>query len=56
MAWPASQIGQAHYLASHGGYPRERVEIHEYPSGHMAYLGEESAQVFAADVRSFIKL
>ena len=52
----ACQIGQARYLASHGGYPKERVEINEYPSGHMAYLGEESAKAFADDVRTFIRL
>ena len=51
----ACQIGQTRYLVSHGDYPKERVEIHEYPSGHMAYLGEESTLAFAADVRSFIK-
>ncbi len=50
----ACQIGQARYLATHGGYPKERVEITEYPSGHMAYLGEESAEAFATDVRNFI--
>ena len=52
----ACQIGQARYLATHGGYPLERVEINEYPSGHMAYLGEESAKAFAEDVRNFIKI
>ncbi len=51
----ACQIGQARYLASHGGYPKERVEINEYPSGHMAYLGEESAKAFALDTRRFIE-
>ena len=51
----ACQIGQARYLASHGGYPKERVEINEYPSGHMAYLGEQSAAAFAGHVRAFIK-
>ncbi len=51
----ACQIGQARYLATHGGYPQERVEIYEYPSGHMAYLGEESAAAFAGDTRRFIE-
>ena len=51
----ACQIGQARYLASHGGYPQDRVEIREYPSGHMVYLGEESAKAFAADVRTFLE-
>jgi len=52
----ACQIGQARYLATHGGYPKDRIEINEYPSGHMAYLGEDSAKAFADDVRAFIKL
>ena len=51
----ACKIGEARYLASHGGYPKERVEIYEYPSGHMVYLGEESAEAFAEDVRAFIQ-
>jgi len=52
----ACTIGGARYLAHHGGYPIERVEINEYASGHMVYLGEEPAQQFAEDVRAFIKV
>ncbi|MCL2497972.1 MAG: hypothetical protein FWF06_05080 [Symbiobacteriaceae bacterium] len=52
----ACTIGQARYLARHGGYPIERVEINEYASGHMVYLGEEPAKQFADDVRAFIKI
>ena len=52
----ACTIGQARYLARHGGYPQERVEINEYASGHMVYLGEVPAAEFARDVRNFIKL
>ena len=52
----ACQIGQVRYIATHGGYPRERTQINEYPSGHMAYLGEESAKAFAEDVRAFIHI
>jgi len=51
----ACQVGQARYLATHGGYPKERIEINEYPSGHMLYLGEESAKAFADDVRAFVR-
>ena len=50
----ACTIGQARYLARHGGYDKERVEITEYASGHMVYLGEEPGQQFAEDVRAFI--
>ena len=52
----ACTIGQARYLATHGGYPIDRIEINEYASGHMVYLGEEPAQEFARDVRAFVKL
>jgi carboxypeptidase C (cathepsin A) len=50
----ACQIGQAKYLASRECYPKERIDVKEYPSGHMLYLGEDSAKTFADDVRAFI--
>jgi len=50
----ACTIGQARYLATHMNYPQDRVDIKEYPSGHMVYLGEEGAAMFANDVREFI--
>lgn len=51
----ACTIGAARYLARHGGYPQERVEIREYDSGHMVYLGEDPAREFATDVRAFVE-
>lgn len=47
--------GMAKYLASHSHLDMNRVTIGVYPSGHMAYLGEESAQLLAKDMRSFFE-
>lgn len=45
--------GNARYLATHSHLDPSRVLVGEYPSGHMAYLGEESAELLAADMRKF---
>lgn len=45
--------GNARYLATHSHLDPSRVLVGEYPSGHMAYLGEESAKLLAADMRRF---
>lgn len=45
--------GLSKYLAHHSNLALERVTIKSYPSGHMAYLGEESANMMADDMRSF---
>ena len=45
--------GHAHYLATHSNLDQKRVWVKDYPSGHMAYLGEESAALLAKDVRAF---
>lgn len=44
---------QRRYLATHSHLDPSRVMIGEYPSGHMAYLGEESAKLLGADMRAF---
>lgn len=49
----ATTAGNARYLATHSHLDMDRVMIGEYPSGHMAYLGEESAELLAADMRTF---
>ncbi|MCL2362204.1 MAG: hypothetical protein FWC73_10380 [Defluviitaleaceae bacterium] len=49
------QMGQARYLANHIGLDLSRVKFAEYPSGHMAYLGETAARAFADDVRAMIE-
>lgn len=43
------------YAASQMGLPRERVQLKLYPSGHMPYLGEESAAALAHDIRTFVR-
>ena len=49
------QMGQARYLVNHIGLDLKRVKMAEYPSGHMAYLGETSAKRFEADVRAMVE-
>lgn len=33
----------------------DRVTVREYRSGHMPYLGEETAAALASDIRAFIR-
>ncbi len=47
--------GNASFLAKHSGLPQDRVMIGEYPSGHMAYLGNESAKLLGDDLRRFLE-
>ncbi|MEE1199179.1 MAG: hypothetical protein U0L09_00850 [Christensenellales bacterium] len=48
--------GNARFLARHNQLDPDRVMIGEYPSGHMAYLGEESARLLAEDLRRLVEL
>ena len=45
--------GIARYLAAHSHLDPARVSFRTYPSGHMAYVGEESARQLAEDLRAF---
>lgn len=45
--------GIARYLASHSNLDPARVQFATYPSGHMAYIGRESARQLAEDMRAF---
>ena len=47
--------GNARYLATHSNLDQSRVTIGEYPSGHMAYLGKESFDLLAKDMREFFE-
>ncbi len=47
-------LGMTRYLANHIDLDGTRVELKEYVSGHMVYIGDESAKAFSADVRQFI--
>lgn len=51
-----TMIGQAAYSAAQLTAARPgQVQIKEYPSGHMAYIGKESANMLNGDLRAFIK-
>jgi|TARA_R100000935_G_scaffold34805_1_gene55450 carboxypeptidase C (cathepsin A) len=47
-------LGGAEYALNQVDLPQNRVTVKAYPSGHMPYLGAESARTLAADVRAFI--
>jgi len=48
-----THIGDADYMAAHSNLPLDRVTTGEYPSGHMPYLGDDSARALGADLRRF---
>lgn len=50
----ATTAGNARFLAQHNHLDQSRITIGEYPSGHMAYLGEESARKLGDDLRAFV--
>ena len=45
--------GNARYLATHSHLDPKRVMVGEYPSGHMAYLGEEAQSCWARTRKFF---
>lgn len=47
-------VGGADEIARAIGFGPERVVVKKYTSGHMPYLGEESATQLEADIRAFI--
>ncbi len=47
-------IGPARYLLTQSRYPRDRVSLHQYEGGHMAYTNESALKAFANDVRALI--
>lgn len=46
--------GMVRYLVDHLNLPKDRVTVREYESGHMPYIGEQSAERLEADLRAFI--
>ncbi|MDP1875883.1 S10 family peptidase [Phenylobacterium sp.] len=48
-------VGAAEYALNQADLPPGRVTMKAYPSGHMPYLGADSAQALATDVRAFIR-
>lgn len=47
-------IGPARYLAARGALPAQRVVLHDYEGGHMAYTNEDALRAFSNDVRAFV--
>ena len=47
-------FGAAEYVTRRSGLARDRVTLRTYPSGHMPYMGDESARLLGADIRAFI--
>ncbi len=48
-----TDVGTARYTAHSLGFP-ERVSVREYESGHMPYIGEESAAALKRDIAKLI--
>lgn len=48
-------VGGAEYALNQADLPDDRVTLKAYASGHMPYLGADSARALAADVRAFIR-
>ncbi|MBP3645082.1 MAG: hypothetical protein J6K55_01530 [Clostridia bacterium] len=42
------------YMANHMNIDKNRLTLREYESGHMPYLGDESAKQLTEDIRAFI--
>jgi carboxypeptidase C (cathepsin A) len=49
-----TQTGIIRHTISHSHLDPERVFLREYPSGHMAYIGEENVKNISNDIRAFI--
>ena len=47
-------LGAAEYSVNHAPVPTDRLTLKTYESGHMPYLGNESAPKLGADMRAFI--
>jgi hypothetical protein len=47
-------VGPARLLASHPGYPGDRVVLREYAGGHAFYSNPEEFERLADDIRRFI--
>ncbi len=43
------------YMLEHSGIDAERIELHDYPGGHMMYLHRPSAESLSNDVVKFIE-
>jgi carboxypeptidase C (cathepsin A) len=48
-------VGPARYLVARSNLPRERVTMHQYEGGHMAYASAKALASFAADLRALLQ-
>lgn len=48
--------GTVRYLVNHLNLPKSRTTLREYESGHMPYLGKNSADRLEADIRAFLQM
>lgn len=48
-------LGAAEHALAHSPIARERLLLKGYASGHMPYLGEDTATALAADLRDFVR-
>ena len=46
--------GNVRYTVANSDLDLKRVQMKEYPGGHMAYIGDDSAEKFVKDIREFI--
>ena len=46
--------GNVRYLVSHQNLPKDRVIVREYTSGHMPYMGKDTAKKVSEDLRNFL--
>ncbi|AZU04696.1 peptidase S10, serine carboxypeptidase [Glycocaulis alkaliphilus] len=49
-----THIGSADYFVRHAGLQPDRIVSRRYPSGHMPYLGDDSAESLSEDLRAFV--
>lgn len=49
-----TQTGIVKHTVTHAHLPTDRVYFKGYPSGHMAYIGEENVKKLSDDIRCFI--
>lgn len=47
-------IGYLRYLLGHFAFPSEQITVKYYQSGHMPYLGVDSAKELGCDLRTFL--
>ena len=48
-------VENTRFSATHSGLPMDRVEIREYPSGHMVYADEKAHRQLTEDIRRMMK-